>query len=70
MALPLLHRRSPERRPDSELVCDGCGARVGIRHDPTDELIEGVEVFVNAHARCKGRVVGYRIGRQPGRDGR
>jgi hypothetical protein len=43
------------------LVCEGCGGRVAVPHEPTADLIEGVQVFVAAHARCDQGRGGYRI---------
>jgi hypothetical protein len=43
------------------LVCEGCGSRVSIPHDPPADLIEGVQVFVAAHARCDSAWYGFRI---------
>jgi hypothetical protein len=47
--------------PAATLVCEGCGARVAFLHDPPADLIEGVQVFVAAHARCDSAWYGYRI---------
>lgn len=54
-------RTAPPGPAAATLVCEGCGFSVAVPHDPPADLIEGVQVFVAAHARCDGGRGGYRI---------
>ncbi len=54
----------------ASLMCEGCLAQVAIRSGPDVAVVEGMTVFVSAHAACAPGRAAYRIDLVEGATGR